>query len=73
MALRAANELGIHTVRGGTIVGEHEVLFCGPDEVLTLSHSASSRTVFANGAVNAALYLAHKGPGLYSMQDLMEG
>lgn len=70
---RAANELGIHTVRGGTIVGEHEVLFCGPDEVLTLSHSASSRTVFANGAVNAALYLAHKGPGLYSMQDLMEG
>lgn len=72
---RAAREIGVHAVRGGSIVGEHEVLFCGPDEVLTLSHSAGSRSVFANGAVNAALFLANstnKAPGLYSMKDLVK-
>lgn len=69
---RGKRELGIHSVRGGSIVGEHEVLFCGPDEVITLGHSAGSRTVFANGAVNAAVFLAHKAPGLYTMKDLME-
>ena len=55
-----------------SIVGEHEILFCGPDEVITLSHSAGSRRVFANGAVNAAVFLADKGPGLYTMKDLMK-
>ena len=66
-------EIGISSVRGGSIVGDHEVLFCGPDEVITLQHTAYSRTVFANGALNAAVYLAHKEPGLYSMSDLIEG
>ena len=60
-----------HAVRGGSIVGEHEVLFCGPDEVITLSHSAASRGVFANGAINAAVYLAGRKPGLYTMADLL--
>lgn len=69
---RGKQELGISSVRGGTIVGEHEVLFCGKDEVITLSHSAASRGVFATGAVNAAVFLAHKGPGLYNMQDMLE-
>ncbi|MCL2082979.1 MAG: 4-hydroxy-tetrahydrodipicolinate reductase [Oscillospiraceae bacterium] len=69
---RKGNEIGLHTVRGGTIVGEHEIIFAGRDEVVTLSHSASSREVFASGAVYAALFLA-KGqpPGMYSMQDII--
>ena len=54
-------------MRGGSIVGDHEVLFCGPDEVITLRHTAYSRSIFANGAVNAAVYLAKKEPGLYDM------
>ena len=66
---RDPKELGISSVRGGSIVGDHEVLFCGPDEVVTLKHTAYSRSVFANGAVSAALYLAKKEPGLYNMSD----
>lgn len=65
-------EIGIHAVRGGSIVGEHDVIFAGPDEVITLSHQAYSRDVFANGAVAAAVFMNGKGPGKYSMQDLME-
>ena len=61
---RGAQELGISSIRGGGIVGEHDVLFCGPDEVVTLSHSAGSRGVFADGAVQAALYIAALGPRL---------
>jgi 4-hydroxy-tetrahydrodipicolinate reductase len=57
-------------VRGGTIVGEHEVLFAGPDEVISLSHSAQSRDVFAQGAVRAAKFLSKKSVGFYSMDDL---
>lgn len=68
---RARGEIGLHAVRGGTIVGEHEVLFAGKDEVLTLSHSASSREVFATGALRAAHFLATKGAGLYSMDDVV--
>ena len=68
---RDPHEIGLHAVRGGSIVGEHEVLFCGPDEVITLSHSAASRGVFANGAINAAVYLAGRKPGLYTMADLL--
>ncbi|MDD3429591.1 MAG: 4-hydroxy-tetrahydrodipicolinate reductase [Oscillospiraceae bacterium] len=68
---RDKKELGIHAVRGGTIVGEHEVLFCGPDEVITLSHSAASRDVFANGAINAAIFISRKTPKFYSMKDLI--
>ncbi len=60
-------------MRGGGIVGEHDVLFCGPDEVVTLSHSAGSRGVFADGAVQAALYIAALAPGYYTMTDLLRG
>ena len=68
---RAKNEIGIHAVRGGTIVGEHEILFAGHDEILTLSHSAASKGVFAVGALNAALFLCGKQAGLYNMGDIV--
>lgn len=68
---RPKNEIGIHSVRGGTIVGEHEVIFAGKDEVITLSHSAASRNVFASGAVRAALFLAGKPAGIYDMNKLI--
>ncbi len=64
-------EIGMHAVRGGTIVGEHEVLFCGEDEIVTLSHSARSKKVFAAGAIKAAKWLAGKPAGLYNMSDLL--
>lgn len=68
---RQPKEIGIHSVRGGTIVGEHEVIFAGPDEVIRISHSAYSRDVFATGAVRAALFAADAAPGLYSMTEML--
>lgn len=69
---RGKTEIGISAVRGGTIVGEHEVLFCGRDEVIEIKHSALSREVFAAGAVRAAAFLAgQKAAGLYTMADLV--
>lgn len=68
---RTKNEIGIHAVRGGTIVGEHEIIFAGPDEVIKISHSAYSKQLFANGSVNAGLFLIGKEPGFYSMKDLV--
>ncbi len=68
---REKAEIGLHSVRGGTIVGEHEVIFAGQHEVLTLSHSAYSKELFASGAVNAAVFMYGKGPGLYTMSDLV--
>ena len=68
---RSKNEIGIHSVRGGTIVGEHEVIFAGRDEVVTVSHQAQSKEVFAVGAVNAAVFLADKEAGMYDMSDLL--
>lgn len=68
---RSPDEIGIHSVRGGSIVGEHEVIFAGPGEVITISHSAQSKEIFAAGALDAAVFLANKGPGLYSMSDLI--
>ncbi|MDR0813202.1 MAG: 4-hydroxy-tetrahydrodipicolinate reductase [Oscillospiraceae bacterium] len=68
---RPAAEIGISSIRGGTIVGEHEVIFAGTDEVIKLSHSATSRDVFAEGAVRAARFLAGKAPGMYGMQELL--
>lgn len=68
---RTETEIGIHAVRGGTIVGEHEVIFAGRDEIITLSHSARSKEVFAVGAVNAAFFLNGKAPALYSMKELV--
>lgn len=70
-AKRDPNELGISAIRGGSIIGDHEVFFCGPDEVITLQHTAYSRSIFANGAVNAAIWLAEKAPGMYNMGDLI--
>lgn len=68
---RTNNEIGIHSVRGGTIVGDHEVIFAGKDEVITLSHTAYSKAVFATGSLNAARFLHRQQPGLYSMGDLV--
>lgn len=68
---RDDKEIGISAVRGGTIVGDHDVIFAGPDEVITFSHRAYSKAVFGKGAVEAAKYLAGKGPGLYDMQDVI--
>lgn len=69
---RDDREIGISSVRGGTIVGEHEVIFAGRDEVIELKHSAQSREVFASGAVRAAKFLSQcKVPRLYSMADLV--
>ena len=68
---RQANEIGIHAVRGGTIVGEHDVIFAGNNETITLSHQATDRSVFANGAIAAAKYLSTKKVGLYDMSDVI--
>ncbi len=70
---RSKNEVGIHAVRGGTIVGEHEVLFCGTDEVITLKHSAQSKKIFATGAIKAAKWLKDKPVGFYDMEDVLFG
>ncbi|MCM1524884.1 MAG: 4-hydroxy-tetrahydrodipicolinate reductase [Ruminococcus sp.] len=69
---REKYEIGMHAIRGGTIVGEHDIIFAGRDEVITLSHSAASKEVFAVGAVNAAVFLAGQSAGLYDMSDLIE-
>ncbi|MBQ7323905.1 MAG: 4-hydroxy-tetrahydrodipicolinate reductase [Clostridia bacterium] len=68
---RNKNEIGIHAVRGGTIVGEHEVIFAGEDEIITISHSASSKRVFAVGAIRAAKFLTGKVAGMYEMKHLL--
>ena len=64
---RDKNEIGLHAVRGGTIVGEHEVIFAGHHEVITISHSAQTKEVFATGSINAAVYLANQPKGLCNM------
>lgn len=68
---REKKEIGISAVRGGTIVGEHEVLFAGLDEVIELKHTAYSRSVFGKGAVEAARFLAGKPAGMYDMSDVI--
>lgn len=70
---RGSSELGISAVRGGTIVGEHEVIFAGTDEVITFKHTAYSRAVFAKGSVAAAKFLKDKPSGLYDMADVLLG
>lgn len=69
---RTKNEIGLHAVRGGTIVGEHEIIFAGRDEIITLSHSARSKEIFAVGAVNAAVYMCGKDAGIYDMKELID-
>lgn len=68
---RDKREIGISSIRGGTIVGEHSVIFAGQDEVITLSHSAGSRDLFAQGAIRAALWLAGQKKGFYTMADVI--
>ncbi len=69
---RTKNEIGLHAIRGGTIVGEHDIIFAGRDEIITLSHSARSKEIFAVGAVNAAVFMAdNKAPGLYTMKEMI--
>lgn len=69
---RDKKEIGIHSVRGGTIVGEHSVIFAGLDEVITLSHSAGSRDLFASGAIKAALFVKEAKAGFYTMSDVVK-
>ena len=69
---RDPKEIGISAVRGGNIVGEHEVIFAGTDEVITFKHTAYSKAIFAKGAVQAAKFLAGKPAGLYDMRDVIE-
>ncbi len=68
---RDKREIGIHAVRGGTIVGDHSVLYAGNNEIIEINHKATSRDVFAVGAINASKFLAGKPAGLYSMDDLI--
>lgn len=68
---RNKKEIGIHSIRGGNIVGEHSVMFAGHDEIVSISHSARSKEVFAVGAVKAALFMVGKPAGMYSMKDMI--
>ena len=69
---REKKEIGIHAVRGGTIVGKHDVMFIAQDEIITIAHEAQSRAVFAKGAIRAAKFISFKEPGMYNMQDLVK-
>ena len=69
---RSRKEIGISAVRGGTIVGDHDVIFAGADEVITFSHRAYSKTVFGKGAIQAAKFLAGKPAGMYDMSDVVD-
>ncbi len=68
---RSKHEIGIHAVRGGTIAGEHSVLFAGMDEILEIKHTALSRDIFAVGALKAAAFISDKKPGMYEMDDIV--
>lgn len=70
---RDKHEIGMHSIRGGTIVGEHEIIFAGNDEIIKISHTALSKNVFAVGAVNAAVYMKDKKIGMYNMSDVING
>ncbi|MGN0335727.1 MAG: 4-hydroxy-tetrahydrodipicolinate reductase [Lachnospiraceae bacterium] len=69
---RDSEEIGISAVRGGSIVGDHDVIFAGKDEVITISHTAYSRAIFGNGAISAAKFLAGKEAGYYNMSHVIE-
>lgn len=70
-APREKNEIGISSLRGGTIVGEHEVIFAGSDEVIEIKHTAYSKAIFAKGAIQAAKFLPGKAAGMYAMNDVI--
>ena len=69
---RSKKEIGIHAVRGGTITGEHEIIFAGHDEIIKISHSARSKELFATGGINAAKFICGKPAGLYNMNSIVE-
>lgn len=69
---RGKNEIGLHAIRGGTIVGEHDVIFAGNDEIIEINHKAMSKEIFAVGSIKAAKYIADKKCGMYSMAELIE-
>lgn len=69
---RDKKEIGLHAVRGGTIVGEHNVLFAGNNEMIEIKHTATSKEVFAEGSIRAAKFLAGRRPGMYDMKNLIE-
>jgi 4-hydroxy-tetrahydrodipicolinate reductase len=69
---RTSSEIGIHALRGGDVVGDHTVIFANAGERLELTHKASSRDTFANGALRAAAWVVKQKPGLYDMQDVLE-
>ncbi|NJL76072.1 MAG: 4-hydroxy-tetrahydrodipicolinate reductase [Saprospiraceae bacterium] len=71
MQKRTQNEIGVHSLRGGTIVGEHIVVFAGEDEIVEIKHTALSKKIFARGAVRAAQFIADQPAGLYSMKDVI--
>lgn len=68
---REKKEIGISAVRGGTIIGEHEIIFAGSDEIIEIKHTAYSRAIFGKGAIQAAKFLAGKTPGMYQMSDVI--
>lgn len=68
---RGKNEIGIHAVRGGSIVGDHSVIFAGNDEIIEINHHAASKEIFAVGALKAAQFIIGKTPGMYDMKDLV--
>lgn len=70
-AKRESGEIGIHAIRGGTIAGDHTVLYAGEEEIIEIKHSAASKKVFAKGAVEAAKYLKEQSPGMYDMKRLL--
>ena len=70
---KRGREIGVHAVRGGTIAGEHTVIYAGEDEILEIKHTAGSKKIFASGALKAAGFTADAEPGLYSMEDVLFG
>lgn len=69
--VRDKKEIGMHSVRGGSVVGDHSVIFYGDDEIIEIKHSSTSRRIFANGAIKAAKFLIGKKPGLYRMKEVL--
>lgn len=69
---RQPNDLAIHAVRGGSIIGDHTIIFAGPDETIEISHHAQSRSIFAHGALRAANWIIHQDHGFYQMKDLLK-
>ncbi|NLJ40744.1 MAG: 4-hydroxy-tetrahydrodipicolinate reductase [Clostridiales bacterium] len=70
--MRSPSDMGIHSIRGGTLVGQHTVLFAGKDESIEIEHTAYSKQIFAVGALRAARYMAHKEPGIYNMENVLD-